>query len=302
MEILNSAFNNLNNYEFQNHFIDFTKNPYEIKNSDGQVVFRPGPCDNPIDDLIETDYGLPIVLEANRILLEEIRGKYSQFNFSTDLSLAHNRDYEISIEHSNEQQDILKAESSFLKLINFYNDYRFDNLIVTGSVSKFYLDKIKNSIGEQNVKVLNITRNPSVTYFVGAEYNSDNIAFNDLRFFTNEMLYSVLNNITLKNLDGVTSVKFEDILINRKFSFLGKEIDCPSQHINCNGFLTEHDNLNLSAVQLQAQDIDSFNSIFTNLQQYVLDKLGFTSNLPSNVFSDLEYTPLSYSQITASNT
>jgi hypothetical protein len=189
---------------------------------------------------------------------------------------------------------------NYLQLIKTYQERKTDVLVITGSYSRAFVEMIANDI--KDFKVLNIIRNPSATYVIDASLTDPYGPYdNDLKvpLLKRRYISSLLNSITLKNIDIVETLKFEDILESQQL----ENIKLPSLYKNYNGYITLAEKVHLAFKNSVGQeDVNSFNKVFSKLasnlkaSNYNLpDKL--ISNLPENTFQMLGYSSLDTEQI-----
>lgn len=190
---------------------------------------------------------------------------------------------------------------NYLELLTSYKNRKQDALVITGSFSKLFVEKIKLDLGDDSVFV-NITRHPSVTYVVDAgqpdEYGPYDTDLN-VPMLKRRNISSFLNSVTLKKLDDVISVKFEDIITSGYLSINGADINISDDYKNYNGLLTQIETI--TPVVTQA-NVDLFNGTFQQLNSNIKkstfevpDKI--FEQLPENIFNILEYSPLTLENI-----
>jgi hypothetical protein len=147
--------------------------------------------------------------------------------------------------------------------------------------------------------VLNVVRNPSVAYLLDDSYKIEEIenavhpTKGSLHGVGNRLFTSFLCSMKLTELEYVTTIKFEDILVNGGFDFEGVYITT-SEHGNDNGILTQYEReivipvIEKSSVTLD--NLEFFNDVFSNFNEVA-------TNFPNSFFEALGYTPLSYDDI-----
>lgn len=189
-----------------------------------------------------------------------------------------------------------RVDLGLLTEIEYKQDYNIlsNYDIIGGTFSRVFLEQLQK---DYNVQVLNIIRNPSVSYLTGVDdlFEDDELPVG-LEFVTPLTTSSVIDAITLSNLDYVTTIKFEDIIKTGKFIFMDKEFKCPTVHNNFNGTITKYESVILKRSNITVEMLDRFNSIFSNLNESFVNCHN-DSRLPKNVFEDLDYIPMSYKEI-----
>jgi hypothetical protein len=188
----------------------------------------------------------------------------------------------------------------YSQLIKTYQTRKTDVLVITGSYSRAFVEMIANDI--ENFKVLNIIRNPSTTYVIDASLDDPYGPYDtDLKvpLLKRRYISSLLNSITLKNIDIVKTVKFEKMLETQQL----ENIKLPSLYKNYNGYITSTEKVYLTFKNsVKPTDVELFNKVFSKLasnltaSNYNLpDRL--ISNLPENIFQMLGYDSLTTEQI-----
>jgi hypothetical protein len=230
-------------------------------------------------------------------------------------------DVNYDIIHPHSYDDILAA----------YNARELDVHVITGSFGKHFIESIREDLGEENVQVINIIRNPSAAFLLNEK---------DPKFYTlkkptkardramdrRKLEISVINAIILKDVPGVTTLKYEDILASGKFTVNGIEITAPESLLEAdNGYLTTWElTTHVPLGIVNAVDVEEFNDHFSNYEPTIikfdtdeitlkLTKLadGLKINplekgsgeeidkiFPKNIFYELGYTKLTYTELT----
>ena len=204
--------------------------------------------------------------------------------------------------------------------------------VILGIFGKWFIDKMRQDIGADKVKVLNIVRNPSVCFVLNQTQNKQNDLFKEYK----HLRKSILNAVNLSRFDDITTVKFEDILSSGSIIFNGVTITLPEQYQNHNNLLTAYEYHHLIS-KATDQNLDQFNQEYSNyeidhfvditaeektqqtpppigLYGFIKVKDVITSTnqilglnlaeetltpLKMNVFTSLGYSPLSFSQISS---
>ena len=216
------------------------------------------------------------------------------------------------------------ADSVKDAIITAYNNKVSNHIVISGAFSKYYIDQIRTALGASEVEIINITRNPSVSYAVHFSQpypttftpdttvqfqrsfdNSNSIYYEEE--YVESFFNSQINCITLKDLDYVTTYKFEDLLVSGSITVNGTAVDISSIYPSTNNIITDNENVSVTADQVSSAN--NFFSSYTSLADYfvydtasaeLIATFDFTTlNLPSNFFTSLGYTSLTLAEITA---
>ena len=327
------VFTALNEKKVNGYCYSYQNDVLEILDSDSNVVYRPFSNfdqNNSIDVLpsVET-----LVINKNGKLIVEEFLEFQNNNFSglSDDNFYYNQEfldflYEMGYSKTS-NFDLPDGEANFCANINFGSEYRsdYDKLIknyhnrdceyyvICGTIGKYVINKLQNDLGSDNVRVINITRNPSVTRIMHEKpegyYNLQENSDLDYESDLSDMFVSTLNNYWLKKLDYVDTFKYEDILINGYFEFLGKKIYLPKTHINYNNLITNYEkNHTLASTKVNKEDVLKMNEMQTNLHNFFLNQENyseinkepyFLKNVPNNLFEELGYDVLNLDEVIA---
>jgi hypothetical protein len=110
---------------------------------------------------------------------------------------------------------------------------------------------------------------------------------------------SFLNSVTLKKLNDVVSIKFEDMITTGRLTINGIRVDISNDYKNYNGWLTQ---LESAVPPVDQLDVDLFNKTFQQLNSNIKrstfevpDKI--FEQLPEDIFNILEYSPFTLESI-----
>lgn len=163
-------------------------------------------------------------------------------------------------------------DHSYDTLLQNYQNRTFENFVITGIFSKCFIEKLKTDIGADNVLVLNILRHPSVAFLLNEKEPSYyHLKKPDLsrtpEMDARKLEASILNASIIKEMPGVITFKFEDILRDGKFTVMGKDIPLPPNYDRSNNWLTwwEQKNIVLKKIVTDAQ-LAEFNSKYSNFE------------------------------------
>jgi hypothetical protein len=201
---------------------------------------------------------------------------------------------------SNLGEESLTQPHTYQDVISNYTNCSFENFVITGSFSKVFVDKIRNDLGTNNVRVYNIVRHPSAAYLINEKDSSYYTAHSGL--LTAEMDFdklknSIINCVSLMRDPSIITLRFEDIIKNGTFTVEGKKISAPEGYTMYNQWLTDWEFENIVPLNIvNDEKMNDFNQLMTNWGTSITN-LRPNANYPSNVFDLLGYTPLLRSQL-----
>lgn len=333
--------NNIRNYPVENYTVDFVvdgfnSGKFNIYDSNKDLVYGDGINKIMFDQTSTLEYK-PFSEEGNRIF-DKIRNLSSLVYQSASISGEYkgyrlsswDKDFDVTFEDDR----LVWSEQKYQSILNHYSDQIFDYTVLTGLFSNSAIDQFKVDLGNDNVQVINITRNPSVGYLTTPEWKVEQafleISQNkiaDIRLFN-----TYFNSVKHKRNNNLT-YKFEDILQNGYIHFDGRDIDMSETFNAYNQYITEDEFTKLNqSIQNNENDLliatDLFNDLkesfrvrencckilkkvrqsnytlgsdpnVTNYENIDISDLPSAdiSNVPSNIFSELDYQPLSYQDI-----
>lgn len=166
--------------------------------------------------------------------------------------------------------------------------------VITGVFAPFYINKLTAEY-TGDVKVINITRNPSIAYLFDDSYKEYSAADTagvevNLANVGGMLLSALVNNVLVGEMPGVSTIKFEDIITNGTITVDGTPI-VVDEFVNFNGNITEYEQENLDTLVATDKDLAAFEAIFQDLSVV-------HANLPANVYTALNYEPIDYATIT----
>ncbi len=187
-----------------------------------------------------------------------------------------------------------RVDLGMLTEVEYKQDVNTLTDVIGGTFSKVFLEQLRNN---HHVQILNIVRNPSTSYLTGIEdLFPDDESPMGLDFVTPVTTSSAIDAITLSKLDYVTTIKFEDVIKNGSFEFMGKTFKCPAVHNNYNGVITRYESVMLKKCGITAEMLNEFNIKFSNFNQSFVNCHN-DPKLPGNVFEELGYKPLTLEEI-----
>jgi len=262
----------LNTFEVDGHTVDFKKDPIEVFYPSGKLVYQ-GSNDTikGIEELLhegdtfsETGYAT-----FQKILKLEEDVFLKQFDYSNvfgdplpDFGLTGDP----GMFADNWNKNILDSHT-YSYILNSYQNRIIDKSVITGSFSKLFIDRIRQDLGTENVTVINITRHPSVSFLLNektSEYYSENPLINPV-LNDIKLRMSLLNNIRLKQDPSITTIKFEDIMVNGHITVLGVEIPLSDLYTKYNSYLSTWETENyIPHGSVSDEQMTAVNSEFSN--------------------------------------
>ena len=202
------------------------------------------------------------------------------------------------------QQDVLFPEGgNYDEFIQRYNARQHEHHVVSGSFSKTFVNMITADI--DTVEVINITRNPSVSYLLDTIAIDSRAPYNtnmNLKLLKKRYNTSTIQQVGLRSLSGVRTIKFEDILESGTLTVNKKLIPIPSYYYKFNRHITQKEYDSIDMCYITPDDIDKFNQAYSNFN--LVFSNGRTDvppdiipKLPKDMFTELDYTPLLYNEI-----
>lgn len=318
------------------HTLKYMHDYYEIRNADNEIVY--GFQDT--NRLLLNDDGS--LNTSGKAIFDEAQTKINELfkvnawkNHFEDIFV--DLDYDLGVSESKNDyttriRDDRLIPHFYSDIIDNYNNRPTDTHVITGIFANWILEDLRNDIGAENIKVINLQRNPSAAYwgFFKANPNHspedtefsetvDNVidptATDTPEGYYENWLKGQLMSIKTAELDWVETVKFEDIMTNG-LTVNGTVITLPAGMSSHNGAITVYEdevirnrtNIVTSdevvALNTKLSNFDFFTNFPTDL---TLDENAFLNDIddinsffPNNVFDSLGYTALSYDQIISS--
>jgi len=330
----------LNRFIVDGHTVDFTSDNFEVTDPEGNLVHRAsdGTVEG-INDLINDPTDGSLHQGGHDILMKIVK-------LHEDYLLTGSRNnhfgpaflnlwYDYGIFQTPE--DFSRNSAGFLHphtyddVLTNYKTRQYDNFVITGIFSRYFIDKLKTDLGASNVKVINIVRNPSVCFALNEKSAAYYAVPHPVSLRTplmdhKKLLWSIWNAHNLSRYDDVTTLKFEDIIKAGSFSINGISISAPDGYDSHNQWLTlwEKDNI-LKSNSVTGDSVLEFNKTLTDFAPYNIDhefadmypnvktradfvtlinqikdtKLASDAMdvIPVDLFAALGYTPLPYNKI-----
>jgi len=270
----------LNTFIVDGFRVDFTKNPFEVFDGSNNLVWKPNTDTTHIlnneDGSLNHEMATTLskIVALDETILSTVRDNHFSDIFSNpliDYSLV-SGDYMFSPS----RPDAGYTQShSYQSILDSYNSRTFDTLTITGIFSKTFIEKIKTDLGSENVLVINIIRNPSVSFLLNEK--DDQYYIDKAPWSTTldkmKLQNSVLTGLILKNMSDVITIRFEDVLQNQSFVINGVTIPIPDDHINFNGIITQWEKdtvIPLNKIPLEM--FNANNQYYSNFEPAVYDR------------------------------
>lgn len=186
---------------------------------------------------------------------------------------------------------------------SFDYDIEWDKLIATiapnkvnvivGTFAPYYINKLE-ALYPDGFTVVNITRNPSISYLFDDSYKAGYIASLPIKTVGESLFSGIINNILVKNaIPNAINIKFEDVIAAGVISINDVDINI-QEFVDYNGIITQYekDNLDTLVDATKAGSLTEFENIVTDLTQIY-------PNLPGNVYTELGYELIDYKTATS---
>lgn len=286
---ISRVLNQYDRYPIGNYTANINTLPIEVYDSANNIVYRPATPSNPVS--IETllyasdgGYGLVRAIDAVESKTDPKLTYYSDKynNLGPDLGLLP-----------------LESEGKYEDFIKDYQNSIFPNFVVSGTFSKNFIERVAEDVGVDNVLVINISRNPSIAYMIDETPQASAEWFAKDDMVGQVFIESILNNIVIQQLESVSTInlRYEDIIKNQQIVVLEHTIELP-QLVKYNDFLTQYEVDTLASAARFSAKLDRLAKV--NAALTALDQFTSTSQLPSNVFDVLGYTPLLSNEVLSS--
>lgn len=275
--------NRLNHYQMDTFVVDYASVPIVARDAQGNIVYKEGDPD------IEGVTTLrPEVEEEATVLARIIEFKNlilwtNRFGAVDDRYGDFRHDYNIVSEPTFEQD--------YQQIVDAYRSRELAHIVIYGTFSKAFIDRLCVDLGDKEVTAINLTRNPSVQYQLYGFMRD--VTQEDPRIpnTTDLLITSIVNNYTLKKLSYVSTTKYEDAVKNGFIKFAGYTVPTPSELSLYNQYITPQEK---ELLVEEKPDTTGFNNKI-NSPGIPLN----TPQLPSDIFEGLEYQPLMFGDIVA---
>lgn len=299
----------LNTFIVDEYYLDFTMDdPFGIKNSDGEDIST--------EEFLLTNDDNKEILSRMEKLEEKLREQETKNHLFGKYEA---NEYELGIivkpRYCTDDREFsfIPYNITLKNLINNAKNTKQDYFVITGSMSKTFINEFRKEFGEENVKAYNIIRNPSTCFVLNYkddEYFNANSTYHRMYDF-DKLSDSLTNGYLLAQDKSVTTIKFED-MIKDGLIIDGKDVGLYLGFNAKNSWLTEYEFSRLKDYNpVTNDDLLKFNERFKKLKYIDLvdkfDKNFLTKEelrkieaLPmTNVFERLGYEPLTLKEITS---
>jgi hypothetical protein len=284
----------LNTFDVDDFKVKFDNHGFSFFDKTGKIVF-PDPGNDPM-------HPFP---EQNQVSFQKMLALQQQVFHDTATTKVHQcrnvfvdltADYGVTTPTFANQLSGGNLATTYNDVISQYNARTYETLVITGSFSKVFIDRIRQDLGESNVAVVNITRNPSVAYMLELLLLKAGISVDP---GCEKITQSFITCASVARDTKNNTVKFEDILANGALVINGTSIPLIDEQSPYNKYLTkwEYDTL-VNSSTMQDSDLYQYNQLMTD---WVANTPATNNNpaFPRNIFTLLGYSPLTISQITA---
>lgn len=275
--------NRLDRYQMDTYVVDYASVPVIARDMHGNVVYKEGDADAEGTTTLRVEVEeeaaiLSRIVEFKNIILwankfGSVDDRYSDFRY----------DYGMLTTPTFEQD--------YQQIVDTYKTRDIAHTVIYGTFSQAFVDKIRYDLGNEEVAVVNITRNPSAQYELYGFMRDVTKEEPRIPNTTDLLITSIVNNFTLKRLSYVTTVKYEDILANGFMKFAGYTIPIPKELVPFNSYITVEEKDLLVA---EKPKLNEFNTHINNPGAPLQ-----SPQLPSNIFEGLGYQPLLFGNIIA---
>ena len=156
------------------------------------------------------------------------------------------------------------------ELIARYKKSKLKYFVISGSFSKSVISRIMFKLGKENVKVINIIRNPSVAYFLNKKpkkFYLSNKKYTE-SYDISKLQSSIINSMILKEDENVQTIRFEDMI---KSTLIIDNIDVGLyiDYKNKNDFLTTYEfDVKKDQIEMSSDELKKFNKLFSSFNVY----------------------------------
>ena len=289
------ALNSFDNYQYKGYYVDFTKKIINIKHSDGTVVYGTGTNAlllNP-EDGSKNEEGHAIFKELLDFqeLINTTLGKFYFKNTFSNWAFDYGVESEITF---------LDDYNTFIQL---YNTRPYETIVTSGTFTKAFVEKARADLGEANVKVISVIRNPSTSYVINtvAPNGSGEFRFIDdssigVKYADEDYTDGMICSVLLKSLPYVTTVKFETLIETGMLPLNGITITLPVDIFAAhNTHITQLEKSQESTFYVD--QLAELNSKMSNYRGSVSAPGLNVSNIPVDIFAELGYTMLQLTDI-----
>lgn len=276
----------LNKFEYSGFYADFTLTDFSVYDlKTNKLVYKPitNENDHGEDFLIRTkkpvfDY---FNLVNNEIFEDGIKHNHFVNVFASlsneygiaDKPLWTRKDYDVPLKHPHRFEDVLD------NIIRSPLDVK----VISGTFGNYFLDRLKKALPGEEIKIISITRNPSVSWLLNkkpeskwlTEINPDLTEKVDFdRFYEN-----ALQIIEINKRPDVQVIKFEDLMKDGIIKIdETKQVQLPGSWIAANDYINAFEKD--MEILMDDSEFEGFNDLISN---YTIEDFYKPSNEPGNV-------------------
>jgi hypothetical protein len=246
-----------------------------------------------------------INVQLNNIKIKNVNGTADEF-WRTQLHISNFNHYKMQFrnifyDYGANTDKVFKEGGDYQKLLNSYHTRKDANMVITGSFSKLFVEKITDDLKNDST-FINITRHPSISYVIDAGQPDPHGPYDtdlNVHMLKRRNISSFLNSVSLKNISHVNSIKFEDILTSGKLTVNNVDVSVLNDYKSYNNLITYEE---YKKPVVNNSDLDQFNRTFQKLNSsikvsaYDVPEKIF-EQLPEDVFSILGYSPITIEEI-----
>ena len=319
------------------HTLNYFNDYYDIRNSENEIVYGSEGAEENTNRLLLNDDGS--LSTSGKAVFDEAQVKMGEI-FLTNAWKNHFEDIFVDLDYDlgvttnkNNYTDRVREDRLiphfYSDIINNYNNRPTDVHVITGIFANWILEDLRSDIGEENIHVINLQRNPSAAYWAWVQDSSEwdaedfsesvdesidqTTSDSDDGVYEHWIKGQLMSNKTAE-LDWVESIKFEDIITDG-LTVNGTAITLPPGFASFNGTISTYENEFIKDRNgVVASDITALNNKITSFDFYTnfptdltLDENAFLNDIedinsyfPTNLFESLGYTALTYDQIISS--
>jgi hypothetical protein len=264
----------LNTFTVDGFRVDFTKNPFEVYNSSNNLVWKPN---SDITSILNNEDGslnhamsetLDKIIDLSESILSITKNNHFSDIFASPLA-----DYGLisgdDLFQSNREDKGYIQVHTYQSILDMYGSRPFENIVISGIFSKTFIERIKVDLGAENVKIINIIRNPAVCFLLNEkddEYYTEKAPWSTFYDYV-KLQYSTVTGTILKNMPEVMTIKFEDIIRDGYFTLNNINISIPDNHENYNGIITKWEKDNIIPLnKVTRERFDANNDFYLNFE------------------------------------
>jgi len=311
----------MNTFRVDDYLVKFVRDTYEVTSltstsTSATVVTHVG---DEIQTSLET-----VVVEAGEVVYSDSINKLLHlptggetlnkieelFNTTVRTHTRHYANVFVDLEHDL-NNSTFKGETDpsycyptdYTTLISNYRSSDIETFVISGAFSRHVLDKLKDDLGEDNIKIINIIRHPNacmIAHWKSEEHYTENPNYTK-EFHSERLAKSIINAANLVQYPDVETIRFEDIISNGQFTVNGVNILAPENHEMHNQYITKFEKAHADT-ELPKYTLEQNNEYIAGYDLFTssLQDLATVSGIewaPSNIFELLGYTPVDFTTV-----